>query len=147
MRKPAALVSIGYGGRKPSELIATLLTAGVELLVDVRLSPRSAIPGFSGSALRNALAAAGIVYRHEAALGNPSENRDDYRIGAPAARERFGDVLRTSGRGSIEWLANAASRQRVAVLCAERDDSRCHRQQITAAAMEINPRVLFIRLG
>src|SRR5207248_1950127 len=112
MSKPGALISVGYGGRKLSELIAALVTAEVDVLVDVRLSPRSAVPGFSGSALRRTLAAAGIDYRHEAALGNPLENRDPYRTGSAAARERFGEVLRTTGCSSLAWLASTASRQK-----------------------------------
>jgi hypothetical protein len=35
----------------------------------------------------------------------------------------------------------------VAVLCAERDEGRCHRREIIAAAMLIDPRLAVTNLG
>ncbi len=147
MRKNCGLVSVGYGGRRSSELIGTLKTLGVDLLVDVRLSPRSGVPGFSGFALQKTLAAAGIEYRHEVALGNPPDNRPSYRDGEESAKKRFSQLLETSGQAALAWLADVASKRRVAVLCAERDEVRCHRQQIVAAACHLNPTLIVTSLG
>lgn len=147
MRKNCGLVSVGYGGRKVAELIKALKSLGVDLLVDVRLSPRSGVPGFSGLALQRALVAAGIEYRHECALGNPSDNRAGYRKGDDAARRRFGHLLDTTGKVALTRLADAASDQLVAVLCAERSEIRCHRHQIVAAACQLRPGLPVTTLG
>ena len=67
------IVSVGYQGRSVGELIDVLRQGGVEVLVDVRLNPISRKPGFSKNPLSQALAEAGIGYRHERELGNPRE--------------------------------------------------------------------------
>ena len=64
------IYTIGHSTRSTAELIALLRQAGVELLVDVRSVPRSRTnPQFNADTLPQALAAAGIGYRHIAALG------------------------------------------------------------------------------
>jgi uncharacterized protein (DUF488 family) len=138
---------VGYGGRRSTEMIDALRVEGVDLLVDVRLTPRSGIPGFSGYALQRSLSAVGIEYRHEAALGNPADNRAGYHEGEPSSRRRFRRLLKTSGQGALSWLVEAASRQRVAVLCAERDQTRCHRHEILAAACQLKPGLVITNLG
>lgn len=135
------LVSIGYGGRRPSDLVQLLLDQGVHVLVDVRLSPRTRIPGFSGAALAKTLPAVGIEYRHEPQLGNPVENQEPLRSGSPAARSIFQKVLDSEGRSALHSLTRAAVSHRVAVLCAERDSNRCHRQVIVESVRELNPTV------
>ena|ERR1700730_5314319 len=135
------LVSIGYGGRRPSDMLQLLLDQGVHVLVDVRLSPRTRIPGFSGSALARTLHAVGIEYRHEPQLGNPVENQEPLRSGSPAARSIFQKVLESDGRGALQALTKAAVTHRVAVMCAERDSKRCHRQVIVESVRELNPGV------
>src|ERR1700681_1410565 len=104
MRKKGGLVSIGYGGRRLRDLIESLRGEGVDLLVDVRLSPRSGIPGFSGAALKRSLGEAGIDYRHEPSLGNPVDNRAGFQDGARDARVRFRRILESSGRVALVWL-------------------------------------------
>ena|SRR5256885_2081267 len=146
-RSRGGLVSIGYGGRRPSDLLQLLLQEGVHVLVDVRLSPRTRIPGFSGSALANALRAAGIEYRHEPQLGNPVENQEPLRSGSSAARSTFQRLLESEGRGALHALTIEAASHRVAVLCAERDSNRCHRQVIVESVTGLNPAVAVTTLA
>lgn len=70
------LVTVGYEGRTAGELVVTLAEAGVDVLVDVRLTPLSRKPGLSKRQLADALAAAGVEYVHLPALGNPKDNRE-----------------------------------------------------------------------
>ena len=63
-----ALNTAWYGGRKLSDLVALLKAA--ETLADIRLSPRSPVPGFGKASLMSTLPEAGIDYRHIPELGN-----------------------------------------------------------------------------
>src|SRR5215468_5837778 len=64
------IFTIGRSTRTVPELVALLLQAGVDLLVDVRSVPRSRTnPKFNTDALPETLAGTGIGYRHIRALG------------------------------------------------------------------------------
>src|SRR3569623_1853956 len=84
MRK---LFTIGYEGVTLDAFIRTLKKAKIALLLDVRELPASRRKGFSKTAHRTALAAAGIAYREEKCLGRPKavlhrlrEDRDYDRL-------------------------------------------------------------------
>jgi uncharacterized protein (DUF488 family) len=107
----------------------------VPLLVDVRRFPVSRRhPQFSRDALAAALDAAGIAYRHEPDLGGHREPRPD----SPntgwrnAAFRGYADHMATPA--FAEALARLlAAPPRTAVMCAEGDPARCHRQLIADA--------------
>jgi hypothetical protein len=64
------IFTIGHSTRTFAELIALLREARIELLVDVRSVPRSRTnPQFNIDILPEALAAAGVGYRHLPSLG------------------------------------------------------------------------------
>jgi uncharacterized protein (DUF488 family) len=69
------LLSVGYEGRTAQSLVQLLVDAGVDVVVDVRLTPLSRKPGLSKTRLSELLADVGVEYRHLRALGNPRENR------------------------------------------------------------------------
>jgi uncharacterized protein (DUF488 family) len=140
-RKTSGLFGVGYEGKTVATLVDQLVAEGCTTLVDVRLNPVSRKPGFSKRRLGEALAAAGIEYQHRPELGNPKENRAGFGATGPA----FDVAVRTyatriaadeRARSAIEELARAGSRQRVAVLCYESDDARCHRQVILSAVCD-----------
>lgn len=54
------LVSVGYEGQGLTGFVGSLRAQGVEILADVRLTPISRKKGFSKTALRAALADAGV---------------------------------------------------------------------------------------
>jgi uncharacterized protein (DUF488 family) len=120
------LLTIGYQGREPAELVAALEEHGVDVLVDVRDRPISRKKGFSKRALEELLGEHGIAYVHARELGNPKTNRD---AGGGVATvlsnyeawmtERWDDAFRQL-RPSIEG-------KRVCLLCLERDPQDCHR--------------------
>jgi uncharacterized protein (DUF488 family) len=133
------IYSVGYEGTTVPELVECLAQNRVSLLVDVRLTPFSRRPGFSRRALAGTLAMAGIEYVHEPLLGNPPENRDAYRAGDPAAVQVMRARLDNGSRHAVERLVEEARIRRVAVLCVEREASRCHRRVITDLAREMAP--------
>lgn len=118
------IVSVGYQGRSVDELIDVLRCGEVELLVDVRLNPISRRPGFSKKPLSQALAEAGIGYRHERALGNPRDNRD------PFDRERYEAYLLEVGSAALAEVMELARSSRIALMCYERQHPDCHRSAI-----------------
>src|SRR4051812_9122616 len=65
-----ALFTIGHSTRSLEDFIALLRESQIEMLVDVRAFPRSRRqPQFNIDTLPDALAEAGIGYRHMEALG------------------------------------------------------------------------------
>ena len=124
------VVSVGYQRRSVAELIEVLRQGEVEVLVDVRLNPISRKPGFSKNPLSEALAEAGIEYRHERTLGNPRDNRD------PFDRERYDDYLRENGSAVLVELIELAKTVRIGLLCYERQHRDCHRSRILDLASQ-----------
>lgn len=138
------IYSVGYAGLDVDGLVGGLSAAGVALVVDVRLTPWSRLPGFSKKALGTALAAAGIGYRHEPDLGNPKDNRDGFRRGAAGAEEARRQLrarLAEAGGPALRRLVDDAGRAPVAVLCVESDPGRCHREVVTELATGLDPAI------
>jgi uncharacterized protein (DUF488 family) len=126
------LLTIGYENhREPVSLVSALQAADVERLVDVRELPLSRRRGFSKTALSEALAAAGIVYEHERALGNPKPYRDLFKSGAVAeGRAAYTAHVRNGSAWAVDWLRETLAEQRTCVLCVEHDHAVCHRDVI-----------------
>ena len=134
------LLTVGYQRRELAELVALLTDHGVEVLVDVRETPRSRKPGFSGRRLAEALTDAGIEYRHEPSLGVPQEERDAFRTGEPAAHHAYLRRVEEAGDLVAELVATAR-RRHVALLCLERDEADCHRGLLASRMRELDPSV------
>lgn len=130
----AGLIGVGYEGRTLPQFVDSLTADGVTHLVDVRLTPISRKPGFSKTALAQALTAAGITYDHRPELGNPKPNRAGFGGGHDEladARRVFAEwISRPAATQALDDLAELASRTRVAVLCFEADQARCHRDVV-----------------
>lgn len=130
------VLGVGYEGREIMQFVADLTAAGVDVLVDVRLTPVSRKRGFSKRALCEALTMAGIAYRHLPALGNPKPNRAGFAGPATelmAARDRYAALLDTpDAQSALDQLAARGCRERVAVMCFEADEERCHRHVVLA---------------
>lgn len=147
VRSRAGLVSVGYEGRSIDDLVQSLRDAGVSLVADVRLTPISRKPGLSKTRLAERLADEGIGYVHLRALGNPKDNRAgfaDERIGEALAR--FYSIMDgdQQARSQLKTLAESAAHQRVAVLCFERESTRCHRRAILDVLAVDAPTVAYL---
>jgi uncharacterized protein (DUF488 family) len=128
-----AIFTIGHGRRPVEELVACLIEAQVETLVDVRRFPASRRnPQFGQAALSTTLAAAGIAYRHELELGGrlseeePGEERFAC-IRTPAFRSYAARMHRPEWQAA---LAASLAEPAPCFMCAETDWSRCHRSLI-----------------
>ena len=129
------VVGFGYEGCTVDDMCAELADRGVTLVCDIRLNPISRKPGLSKSALAAALRSAGIEYRHLRALGNPKWNRsgfggtDDELV---AARQVYVDTVLgdPAAQAALDEVRDQAARARVALLCFEHDETRCHRSAV-----------------
>ena len=140
------IYTIGYEGRTVQELLHELVRNGVELLVDVRLTPLSRKKGFSKNALAAALRDVGVEYRHQPGLGNPKDNREAFRKGHESARARYRTHVTDDAQPVIDETIEMAQHQRVALLCFEREHSECHRSCITEIAQAAHPALSVRRL-
>jgi uncharacterized protein (DUF488 family) len=75
----SALYTFGYEGLTIEAFIKRPQQACVQVNLEVRELPLSRKKGFSKTALREALAAAGIADEHRPALGCPKPVRDRYK--------------------------------------------------------------------
>jgi uncharacterized protein (DUF488 family) len=125
---------VGYQGRTVEELVGDLVELGVSRVVDVRLNPISRKRGLSKTALGKALADVGIAYEHRRQLGNPKPNRAGFagdEAELAEAREAFGALLRRpEAVDALDAIVRAGRRERVAVLCYEAEQRRCHRDVV-----------------
>jgi uncharacterized protein (DUF488 family) len=135
------LVGVGYQGCQLDGFVAELVAQRVRRLVDVRLTPISRKPGFSKTRLREAVESAGITYEHQRELGNPKDNRPSFTADESQlelARAMYRSLLRAPGPAeAVHRLVDLARRERVALLCFEADQSRCHRDLILAEAEQL----------
>jgi len=134
-----ALLTVGYERRELDELVTLLVDNCVHTLVDVRLNAVSRKKGFSKTALSNALAEAGIGYRHEPELGNPKANREPFRQGLKSARTLYRHHLANGASDALVEVVALATTVRAALLCFEREHDACHRSCISDAAQSANP--------
>lgn len=127
--------TIGYEGLTIEAFVARLRATGVARVIDVREAPVSRKPGFSKNALACALAAAGIAYTHERALGCPREIRVRYRSDGDWQRYTRA-FLRYLGTRDAEVaaLARRARAEPICLLCFEADFAACHRSLVARAA-------------
>lgn len=128
------LIGLGYEGLDVDGFCAALAERGVHTLVDVRLTPISRKRGFSKRVLAALLADRGIGYEHLPALGNPKDNRPGFYGDADAveaARDQFRALLRTKGaQAALDRVVELCGNGRVALLCFEADEQRCHREVV-----------------
>jgi uncharacterized protein (DUF488 family) len=124
----------GYEGREIAAFVAELANRGVTRLVDVRLTPISRKPGFSKTALREALDGVGITYEHRRELGNPKDNRPGFAGSEhelSSAKQAYARRLAApEAQAALEQLLRYAEHEHVAVLCFEADQHRCHRDVV-----------------
>ena len=141
--------TIGFTKKPAEEFFGLLKAAGVKRLVDVRLNNVSQLAGF---AKRHDLEfflkeLCGIEYVHEKELGNPAANRDSFRDGDGQAGRRHMRKLLSNGSGpALDRLVERAMRERIAVLCVEREQDRCHREVIIEMALEKNSAIEVIQI-
>jgi uncharacterized protein (DUF488 family) len=129
------VIGVGYQGLSVDRVCEDLVSGGVAVVCDVRLTPLSRKPGLSKTALSSALSTVGVEYLHLPVLGNPKWNRGGFGgslVELHAARQTFlTTVLSTrEAQDAVDQIRELALGGRVALLCFESDESRCHRSVI-----------------
>ena len=129
--------TIGYEQATVASVVASLKEAGVEILADIRALPLSRRPGFSKSALRAEVEAAGIAYRHIKPLGTPADGRAAARAGDHEALTQIyaGQLALPEAMAAAADLRATALEKRVALLCYERNAAECHRRLLIEAEL------------
>ncbi len=135
--------TVGYEGRTAASLVRRLREAGVERVLDVRASARSARPGFSRAPLSRALQAAGLAYRHLPEAGNPFRAEAERDLAGVLSRYRAHLAERPE---VVRAVLDAAAGARTALLCAEANPARCHRSVLAEALTAADPGVRVVHL-
>lgn len=129
--------TIGHSTRPLEEFIALLRAHDVTLVADVRTVPRSRHnPQYNRETLPTALAAAGVGYRHLAALGGLRHTTAaSVNTGWRNASFRgYADYMQTPDfDAGLAELLDLARHDTVAIMCAESVPWRCHRSLIADA--------------
>lgn len=137
------LLTYGHGTQSAERTLATLRSAAVTALVDIRIAPGSKRnPQFARAELEQWLPAAGITYRWEKRLGGfrrPSPGNPDVAWREDMYRG-YAEYMRTAefaaavdvllaevGAAGTAGAAGAAG-GRLAVMCSESVWWRCHRR-------------------
>jgi uncharacterized protein (DUF488 family) len=129
------LFTLGYEGLDIDAFVARVRGAGVKAIVDVRELPLSRKKGFSKSAFRDALGAAGLEYFHVPALGCPKDIRARYKEDGDWARYTKDFLAYIGGQDVIVRELVALSKTTAACLvCFEADYTMCHRTYVARAA-------------
>ena len=142
------LATIGYERATLVDFIATLELVGVDVLYDIREKAQSRRPGFSKTALSDALTAAGIDYVHRPELGDPKAGREAARAGNYRLfREVFSQVMNTTKANlALQEIETVAANRHVCLMCFERNQNECHRK-IVADFIETKLRLKAKHLG
>jgi uncharacterized protein (DUF488 family) len=147
----ANFYTIGHSNRSIEAFILLLKPAGVTLVVDVRAVPRSRFnPQFNANALAQSLQSAGIGYRHIPALGGlrearPAGDRSPNSFWDEGPFRNFADYAATAEfRPRFGELLELGRAEPCAVMCAEADWRRCHRQIIADYLLAAGERVTHI---
>jgi uncharacterized protein (DUF488 family) len=129
------IFTIGYEGSTQADVIAALIAAGIEQVIDVRAVPLSRKPGFSKNVLKAGLAETGIGYVHLKALGTPPAGREAARKGHWAELEEIyaGQLELPEAMAQSAEMLGLAAEKPSALLCFERQPSECHRSLLIAA--------------
>ena len=122
------IFTVGYGNKKPDDLISILKINQVVAIVDVRLRPDRARLGTyvkaksTDKGIQKFLSTNGIKYYSFVELGNVFMNYEDWE-------ERYKELLEKTGEFLTKGLNEVP--QPLCLLCAEKDASECHRKIIS----------------
>jgi len=129
-----ALFTVGHSTHAIDDFIALLKRHDIGAVVDVRSVPRSAYnPQFNRDALRESLRAHAIQYVFMGReLGARSDDPACYVDGQVQFKRLAASALFARG---IERLRRGMQDYRVAIMCAEKDPTTCHRMILVCRRM------------
>lgn len=122
------IYTIGHSNHKWEFFLELLKENKIEMVVDVRAAPRSRFAPWANKSLGEALGKEDIKYRWlgDRLGGNPALKKER---GKKISKADFaGWDEKESYKQGIAALLEEAARQRTAIMCAEEDPTRCHRE-------------------
>ncbi len=132
-----AVFTLGHSTLPIERFIASLLTYGIERLVDIRTMPRSRHnPQFNDAALADSLTAPHLEYVHMPTLGGLRRAHKNFpNTGWRNGGFRgYADYMQTEEfQLALEALIHMSRQKRVAIMCAEAVPWRCHRSLVADA--------------
>ncbi len=129
------VLTIGHSRHAVDFLIELLRPHQVMVLADVRSVPYSRFnPQFNRESLADSLKSCGIEYVF---LGRELGGRSDDPACYEDGRVRYDRVTETeSFQHGLNRVVDGAAKDRIVLLCAEREPLECHRTLLVAAALE-----------
>ena len=129
------LFTIGHSNRTLNEFFAILQESGIQQLIDVRSHPQSRrYPSFNRNTLSMALEEEDIAYAwlgHELGGIRREKTNSPHSALAASSFKGYADHMTSKAfQAGIEKLTALAQKQPVAIMCAERDPTQCHRSLI-----------------
>lgn len=129
------LYTLGYESAAIEDFIATLKSAGIERIIDVREYPLSRRKGFSKNVLHALLQANDIDYVHLKGLGDPKEGREAARAGE---HDKFVKIFTKHMKteqalNDLRTAVELATSRVSCLLCYERHPEECHRTIVAKA--------------
>jgi uncharacterized protein (DUF488 family) len=130
----SSVLTIGHSNHPIENFVELLRAHAVDAIVDVRSHPYSRFnPQFSQKRLAASLESAGVAYLF---LGRELGARSDDPATIVDGKVDYGRLAKTARFAEgIERVVAAASRARVALMCAERDPFDCHRAILVCPAL------------
>jgi uncharacterized protein (DUF488 family) len=112
----AEVVTIGYGGKKPTDFFAEIEALNPDVVVDVRQDPFHAFMGvYTKSGLEKKLGSKYVWVRE---LGNTTRELPPTLVDEAEGLRKLREIM--------------DGRRLIALLCAEKDETQCHRSYIKA---------------
>jgi uncharacterized protein (DUF488 family) len=138
MRRPTKFYTLGYEKSDIATFISRLREHSISVVADVRTLPLSRKKGFSKKGLKAHLAEAGLGYIHTPELGAPKALREKRRAGCSWADYAAGykQLVLSLREQEVKALADLALRERISLLCFERDPGECHRSLLADAMLK-----------
>jgi uncharacterized protein (DUF488 family) len=133
------LFTIGYQGLDVETFFWLLEKERIQVVVDVRQSPRSRNPHFTGSAVQEAAEDAGLKYVHMGELGVPVRIRQTrkHEKDFPSYARVYRKYL-LKQKPALRRLYELCSKSRCCLMCLEREPRRCHRSILAEALSRMN---------
>ena len=139
--------TIGYEGLDSKQFTTYLTDHSINVVADVRKFPVSRKKGFSKTALKESLGDKSIDYLNFQQLGAPKALRDElYRSGDyDRFFKEYQDNIsdRDDDIKSIHSLVDEG--KQVALLCFERDPTKCHRKVVAEEIRKLDGNGLTIK--
>jgi uncharacterized protein (DUF488 family) len=128
-KQSRGIFTIGYEGRDIDAFLDNIIQNNIDIVVDVRANPFSMNFSFIGKRLEATLDKVGISYVRIPELGIPGEFRKELNTDEDYKKlfRMYKEKVLSNQEGKIKDLIELSKRNRIALVCFEKDAQYCHR--------------------